>query len=60
MGTLLRLQIGGGKISHLPNDIRSHGVWHFKVLAAQGRCKIFQKKLCFMFHLTKMQSATSF
>ena len=60
MGILLRLQIGGGRISHLPNDIRCHGVCHFKALAAQERCKNFQKKLCFMFHLSKMQSATLF
>ena len=33
----LRRQIGLGRISHLPNDIRFDGVVHFKALAAQGR-----------------------
>ena len=50
----LRLQTGGGKTSHLPNDIWCHGVWHFKVQAAQDEYKVRQEKLCFMFHMSKM------
>ena len=38
-----RRQIGGGKIPHLPNDIRFDGVVHFKVPSGQGRCKLCQK-----------------
>ena len=43
MDMLLRRQIGGRRISQLPNDIRFDGVGHFKAPAAQVRCNVCQK-----------------
>ena len=54
MAMPLRLQIGGGRIPHLPNDIRCDGV--DIASAAQGRCKACQKK--HSLHLSEMQRAT--
>ena len=44
MAMTLRLQIGGGRIPHLPNDIQFDGVGDFKAPTAQGGCKVCQKK----------------
>ena len=38
-----RLQIGVGRITVLPDDIRYDDVDHIRVSAPQGRCKICQK-----------------
>ena len=38
-----RLQIGGGRITVLPDNVRYDDVDHIRVSAPQGRCKIYQK-----------------